>query len=101
MTEKVLTESDYIISVTENGFPRYSEEEAVRGLEAIEEREDLDILQTLEEGKGLYEIYSSGIGEDLDRLEEAKMIERPDSGNDYIKLTRLSRTYLQYHRKQF
>lgn len=96
---KVLEESSYIEAATDNGYPQYTREEAVTAAEALEDEEDLEILRKLSDGEGLHDIYYTDIGEDLDRLEEAEMIERPSTGEELVKLTRLSQTYLQYYGK--
>lgn len=93
ITEEILNETDYIEASTENGYPQYTEKEAIRAAKAVESEEDLDILRQLGEGADLYSIHYTGISEDLDRLEEAQMIERPSTGPEYVKLTRLSQTY--------
>lgn len=97
MTEEILQRSGYIEAATENGYPQYSRDEAVQAVQALDGEEDIEMLQQLNDGEGLYDIYRDGIGDTLDRLEEAKMIERPDTGDEYVRLTRLSQTYLQYH----
>lgn len=99
ITEKILDESGYIEDVTENGYPQYTREQALEGVESVQQEKDLELLKKLEDGQGLRDIFYTNIGEDLDRLEEKDMIERPSTGDNYVKLTRLSRTYLQYHRR--
>lgn len=100
ITGEILEKSNYVEAVTENGYPQYTREEAVKAAETLEKEEDLEILQQLGKGLGLREIFYTSIGEDLDRLEEAKLIERPVRGPEYVKLTRLSQTYLQYYGKR-
>jgi hypothetical protein len=100
ITESIIEESGYLESATEQGYPQYSWEKAVDAAEALESVEEVEMLEELSEGGDLYDIYRSGIGEELDRLEEAGMVERPSTG-EFVTLTRLSRTYLQYYRRNF
>lgn len=98
ITDEILEETDYLESAT-TGYPRYTEDEALNAAEALESSEDIQMLEELGDGKGLYDIYTEGIGENLDRLDDAELIERPETGQEFVKLTRLSQTYLQYYRK--
>lgn len=96
LTERILEETDYIEDATENGYPQYTETEAVNAAHAIQSKEEMEILQNLRYGETLYDTHYAGIGQDLKRWEENNLIERPEKGEELVKITRLTQTYLRY-----
>lgn len=99
ITEQILEESNYIESATDQGYPRYTEKEAIGGAQSIESEAEIEMLKQLSDGDTIYDLDHRSIGEAFDRLENGDMIDRPATGDTKIKLTRLSRTYLQYYEK--
>lgn len=71
----------------------------MKGAESVRDEGEIELLRKLDDGGDMYDIFTSGLGDDLERLENANMVERPIRGEEKIKLTPLSRTYLQYLRK--
>lgn len=96
LTERILEETDYLEDATENGYPQYTETEATKAAYAIQSKEELETLQNLRYGETLYDTHYTGIGQDLRRWEEHNLIERPEKGDELVKITRLTQTYLRY-----
>lgn len=95
----ILEETEYQETLRNTGYPRFTYTESKRAVNSLEDEHDLEILMDLRKGKSLYDLTYNGLGGRLRRLEESGMIERPDTGESYIELTRLSSTYLDFHER--
>ncbi len=93
----ILEESEYQETLRNTGYPRFNYSESREAVESLEDETDLEILMDLKDGKSLLDLSYTGLGGRLQRLKESGMIERPETGDRYIELTRLSGAYLTFY----
>lgn len=99
INQEILRESDYIEAALEDTIENYTPEEIVNGAQAVQGEREVEMLAQLNAQQTIYDIYYPGIGEALSRLEDQDMVERPENGAEFVRLTPLSRTYLQHYRE--
>lgn len=99
INQEIFHESDYIEVALGGTTEDYTLVEVVNGAQAVQDEREVEMLSQLDAQQTIYDIYYPGIGDALSRLESKEMVERPDNGSEFVRLTPLSRTYLQHYRE--
>jgi len=94
INQSVLEETDYMELLMENGFQGYTEDELEEAVMSVQEFREIEMMRQFRDEDSLTDAWYNGMGESLDRLDESGMLERPSTGNTYVKLTEISNTYL-------